>query len=187
MCFSTTKYVTFFDDQYGKLDIFDIVKLKNEQRQSPNLWSASLSYGLLGSVRCRPGIMASKDNNEVLLAFGDEGLEKLVDLGFITCATCQPEQTPGFWDVIRKIVRENYGIQSLNEFVNKDVIPYDASRVRWEELIPIIGRCPDRLYLAKDMTMPAMLQLKTRFNRMGFDLPPVGFYDTNAPERFVEY
>ncbi|MFH1248741.1 MAG: hypothetical protein V1660_01165 [archaeon] len=152
-----------------------------------NIWSARLSTGLFGLASCKAGNRGPKGFNEVVLSTGKEGLNKLVKSGFIPCPLCRPEKIDGFWDSIKEIVKREYSIETLEDFIDKKKLPFDARRVRWEELLPIIGDTPDRLYLPKGLVTDELIGLKKRFENIGFKLPHTGYYNPDVPERFSEY
>lgn len=153
------------------------------------VWSARLSTGLFGLTSCEAGNKpyASKGYSEIILGVEKEGLNKLVELGFITCPTCRPDKIDGFWQTVQKTVEKKYDISTLNDFLDRDLLPYDARRVEWETILPIIGKAPDRLYVPNNLTKDDLIELNNRFNDGGFKLPLTGFYDRNAPGRFSEY
>ncbi len=172
------KYFLFSEGDYKLTDLRQVVASRDE------LWSARLSTGLFGSPGCPAGNRGPKGKAEVLLAKGDEGLRKLVQLGFITCPVCKPETTEGFWQVVGDAAKERYRISSLEEFVDKQVIGFDARHVAWEELLPIIGETPGRLYVADTITTDGLLFFRARFDKLGFKMPPAGYYDATAEGRF---
>lgn len=151
------------------------------------LWSARLSSGLMGRPDCSAGNRGPKNKHEVLLAIGDGGLEKLINLGFITCPVCKAEETEGFWDKIELAVSSRYGITALEDFTNKAILSYDARRLDWEEILAATGGVPNRIYLPKDLTEEELIEFKERFQAMGLTLPQVGYYDPKAETHFTEY
>ncbi|MBU2561475.1 MAG: hypothetical protein KKD17_04195 [Nanoarchaeota archaeon] len=184
---SEQRYFIFKYGCYEHLCVHDIVKYAREQDPSPFLWSARLGTGLLGLTSCPAGNKGPKSDNEVLLALGDEGLVKFVELGFITCPVCRPDSVDGFWAAVGKTANEMYGVCSLEEFIDKGRIPFDARRLAWEELLPVIGRTPGRLYLPPGLDESDIVSLKSRFGRIGFALPEVGYYDHKSEARFSRY
>lgn len=155
---------------------------------NPDLWSARLSTGLFGLASCPSGNKEGvpKGPNEVILAVGDEGLQKILELGFITCPVCKPEQVAGFWEKAKETVRELYGISQLANFINKTVIPYNVTRLDFETIIPTIDAVPNRFYVPRDISYQQRRILKHRFENMGYALPPIGYYDREAPGHFRE-
>ncbi|MFO8152611.1 hypothetical protein, partial [Thioalkalivibrio sp.] len=58
----------------------------------------------------------------------------------------------------------------------------------WEELLPVIGKTPGRLYLPNDLNEDDLTHIHKRFNSVGYALPKkVGYYDSEAPGHFTEY
>lgn len=151
------------------------------------LWSARLSSGLMGRPDCPAGNRGPKNKHEVILARGEGGLEKLVTLGFITCPVCKPEETEGFWDKVKQAVEDKYHITALEDFANKAILPYDARRLDWEEILATTGGAPNRIYLPENLAEEALIGFKERFQATGFALPPVGYYDPKAETHFTEY
>jgi hypothetical protein len=163
-----------------------ISKYSNDGKYT-NLWSARLSSGLFGLASCEAGNRGPKGYSEVLLSVGDEGLNKLVELGFITCPVCKPENVDGLWDVVKDIVKQAYGLGTLDDFIDKKLLPFDARRVAWEKVLPTTGKAPNRIYLPKGLAMDEVVELQRRFTNIGFSLPPVGYYNPDVAERFTEY
>jgi hypothetical protein len=181
------RYFVIQDNEYQLMSLFDLVRLQHRQEPRPTVWSARLSTGLLGYTDCKSGNKGPKNYSEVLLAVGDDGLRRLVELGFITCPVCRPEQEQGFWDAVGETVEQTYGIDSLEGFVNKEVLPFDARRVNWSVLMPIIGKAPNRLYIPKGLSKPDVLDFRRFFKNTGVVPPPIGWYDPDVKEGFTEY
>ncbi|MBN1544450.1 hypothetical protein JW898_03230 [Candidatus Woesearchaeota archaeon] len=184
---SEHKYFIFKYGCYEKLHIREMVKYVREQEQSAFLWSARLGTGLFGLTSCPAGNRGPKSDGEVLLALGDEGLVKLVELGFITCPVCRPDSVEGFWAAVQGTATRMYGVGSLEEFIDKDKIPFDARRLVWEEILPVVGKTPSRLYVPNGLDGPALVALDSRFRNIGFALPEVGYYDRDSETKFSRY
>jgi len=190
-------YWTFYEGKFNKLSVKELAAKVSLPRDIPvssysnnlkaRLWSARLSTGVFGLTSCVAGNRGPKDCSEVILGIGDEGLNKLVALGFIPCPVCHPEKVDGFWDAVKEAVSQRYGITSLEMFVDKDVLPFDSRRVEWEEILPVVEGVPSRIYLPRNLANDDLLAFSERFERIGFKLPAVGYYDPEAPGRFVEY
>ncbi len=195
---SDKSYYVFYDGKFDKIHLEKLAKHLSLPKDIPistysnegpycNVWSARLSTGLFGLTSCEPGNKGPKGYSEVILAVGDEGVNKLTELGFITCPACHPEQVNGFWETVKDAVKSEYNISTLEDFVNKEVLSFDARRVKWEEVLPSVGKTPNRLYVPKDLTDSELKELNKRFSEIGFALPPTGYYDHDAPTRFTEY
>ena len=178
-------YYIFMQDHFERRTLHEIAEYRRSQGRM--IWSARLGTGLFGRTNCEAGNKGPKGETEVLLAAGDKGLVKLVELGFITCPVCRPETVEGFWDTIEDAVRGNYGITSLSQFTDKKFLAYDARRVAWEGIVPIIGKMPDRLYLPRGLSSNEIDNLRKWCDRKGVKRPSLGYYDDNAPGRFTEY
>ena len=181
------QYYVILDGQYNKMGLFDLVKHQHRQEPRPTIWSARFATGLLGYTNCKQGNKGPKGYPEVLLAVGDDGLRKLVELGFITCPVCRPEQQEGFWDVVGEKVKQIYDIDTLEEFIDKEKLPFDARRVNWEVLMPIIGKAPNRLYIPKGLDVGEAADFKRFFENTGVAAPPIGWYNPDVEEGFTEY
>jgi hypothetical protein len=166
---------------------FDLISLKEIEKLDEQIWSARLSTGLLGLTSCLSGNRGPKSIGEIILSVGDEGLIKLIDLGFITCPACHPEKTDRFWEVTQRKVIKKYCLNTLEDFTNKSKLPFDARRVLWEEILPIIKILPGRIYLPKGLSNEEIIELNKRFIQIGFKLPPVGYYNPEVPGRFSKY
>lgn len=172
-----------------KIDLPENIKISEYSNEGnyENIWSARLSSGLFGLTNCKAGNRGPKNYNEVILGEGIEGLNKIVDLGFITCPVCKPEKINGFWDSIKDNVKEKYRINILEDYTDKEVLPFDARRVKWEEILPVTGKTPERLYVPSNLSDKELKNLNKRFEKIGFELPSVGYYNKEAPGRFTEY
>ena len=195
---SFQKYFVYIDENFEKQSLNNLaqgISMPKEIKISSycntgeyeNIWSARLSTGLFGLPCCEVGNMGPKEDNEVMLFVGNQGLVKVVELGFLTCPVCHPEKINGFWEVIRETVNRKYGIKNLEEYIDRDILPFDARRVEWETILPLINRTPGRLYVPKYLPVDELLQLKNRFRKIEFGLPIVGYYDAESPVRFTEY
>ncbi|MFZ2202696.1 MAG: hypothetical protein WAV56_04895 [Microgenomates group bacterium] len=180
-------YLTFRDQNLDLLPLSEIVKLRHE-RENGFLWSARLATGLFGLPSCPAGNRGPKGVNEVILATGDAGLQFLIKSGFIPCPTCHPEDVPGFVKAAAETIVAAYGsyLHPLS-FADKKIVPFDARRVHWERLLPLITAAPDRIYVPSNLTELELSDFKERFEMMGFELPPVGYYDRTAPGHFHQY
>jgi len=186
MAFNDSYYV-FLEDSYRKLSLRELVRYRNSWGIRPAVWSAKISTGLLGLTNCKSGNRGPKGYAEVLLAIGDSGLNKLVEQGFIPCPTCHPENKNRFWNAIENTVNKKYNIQSSEDFVNKEILPFDARRVDFEEILSMTAKSPNRVYLPKGLNEKELSEFKSRFDALGIALPPTGYYDANAPGRFARY
>lgn len=191
------KYFVYINGKFEKLALKELanrLSLPSEIRISKysnelyaKVWSARLSTGLFGLAGCESGNKGPKGYNEVMLFIGDEGLNKVVELGFITCPVCHPENIWEFWNLIQDTVKKKYGIKTLEDFVDKRVLPFDARRVKWEEILQTTGKTPNRMYIPKGLAMDELAELQRRFEKIGFALSHVGYYNHNVPEKFTEY
>ncbi|MBW2997091.1 hypothetical protein KY349_01985 [Candidatus Woesearchaeota archaeon] len=181
------KYWVIRNNEYQMMGLFELVKHQHRQEPRPMVWSARLATGLLGYTNCESGKRGPKGHSEVLLAVGDSGLQKLVELGFITCPECMPEHQEGFWDVVGETVEKIYGIDTLEDFVDKEKMPFDARRVNWEVLMTVIGKAPGRIYVPKGLGVAEVSDFKRFFNDTGVAVPPVGWYNPNNRAGFTEY
>lgn len=184
------KYPVFIDGGFRKLHLREVVEARKESEPRPFIWSARLSTGIFGLTDCKSGNSpyAPKGENEVMLALGDEGLEALVDLGFLPCPTCHPEETPDFWKKAGKPILSVYsGLIDPREILDRDLIPFDARGLNWEAIAPYISAPPNRLYVPPGLQEDDLSIIKKRFDLLGFKLPPVGYYDHTSPTRFTEY
>jgi len=180
-------YYVLVNGEYRSLDLEVLIRFVKSQNPRPFIWSARLSTGLVGLTNCSSGNRGPKKQNEVLLAVGEAGLCTLVDLGFITCPACNPENMDGFWNTVQETVQRKHGIALLDEFVDKTVLPFDARRVDWEEIVPVLKQWPSRLYVPRGLPEHELAELKLRIEKIGYDFPLVGYYDPETPERFTQY
>ncbi len=99
-------YYAFMGGKYEFLTLRDLVKRIGGQSHSLQVWSARLSTGVFGLTSCGSGNKGPKAYNEVLLSVGNSGLSKLVELGFIPCPTCHPENVENFWGEVEVAVSQ---------------------------------------------------------------------------------
>lgn len=153
------------------------------------VWSARLSTGIFGLPNCRSGNSshAPKGENEVLLAVGDVGLANLIDLGFVPCPTCHPEETENFWEKTKEIIEFNHPhLSDAKQILDRNLVPFDARRLDWEKIAPFLKQIPARLYVQPNLKEVELLEFKKRINDLGFTLPPTGSYMNSVPY-FKEY
>lgn len=153
------------------------------------LWSARISTGVFGMTNCSAGNRGPKGKKEVLLAEGNEGLLELIDLGFIPCSVCHPEEKgEGFFDIIEDKVKSMYGLRLSEDFCDKKILPFDARRLNWERITALTDGVPSRIYVPKGLPLDEMNNFADKFwIDTGFRVPPIGYYDSNSPSRFTEY
>jgi hypothetical protein len=142
-------------------------------------------FGIRGCDVMKPGFVP-KGPSAVAYAPGYDGLRGLVELGFIPCVVCHPENSIEFWDTISDIVKRKYGIDELQDFADKSNIYYDASRYDWEKIFPKIGARPDRIYLRTGATADEVHSARERLHKMGFSFEHIGFFDPSNNE-WTEY
>lgn len=179
-----TRYPTFAKGEFEKLFLRETVLKRYEGEQRLDVWSARLSTGIFGKLDCRSGNSshAPKGENEIILAVGNEGLGKLIELGFIPCPTCKPENTPDFWNSAGEAIMSAYPtLKDVHDFSDKKIVPFDSLRVDWETLAPLLTALPNRLYVAEGLTDTDLAAIKERFEKLNFKLPPIGYYINGAP------
>lgn len=183
------RYPVFVDGEFQKLNLHEVVEARKEIEPRPFVWSARLSTGIFGLTDCKSGNSpyAPKGENEVILAVGDEGLRHLIDLGFLSCPVCHPEETPDFWNKAGdEILRKYPFLDYAPHFLDRSLICFDVRRVNWEVLAPYLKALLNRLYVPNDLEEDSLQNIKKRFNLLGFSLPPVGVYLSYKPY-FKEY
>lgn len=184
------QYPVFTSGRFENLTLRDVVALRKEQEPRPFIWSARLSTGIFGLPGCSSGNSphVPKGENEVMLAFNDTGLHELIELGFVPCPSCHPEQAPDFWQKTRSIIEYTYPfLPEAEQILDRNLVPFDARRLKWEIIAPYITKPPNRLYIPPNLPKHELFNMKVRFHRMGFELPAVGFYDSSSPDRFTQY
>ncbi|MBI4148712.1 hypothetical protein HY490_05455 [Candidatus Woesearchaeota archaeon] len=179
------QYCVFLDGTYHCRKLTELTGYLSRDA----LHSARLSTGIFGDPHCPAGNRGPSGANEVVFCVGQTGLVKFVELGFLPCPVCKPHRSEDFWDIVKEAVQVKYNqagveIVSAEEFGSK--IPFDACRVNWEELAPLVGT-PNRLYVPKGQSQDELLKIKTRFETLCVPLPQVGYYDQESPNRFIEY
>lgn len=184
------KYPTFAGEQLQNLTLRETMRVREETDSGAYVWSARLSTGLFGKHDCPSGnaSYAPKGASEVMISVGKIGLAEVIDLGFIPCPTCHPENSPNFWEDAENAIEFNYPqLENIQQFADKNVVPFDSRRVNWEALAPYLTTLPNRLYLPKGLTEDNLRLLEIRFKLLNFKLPPMGYYDHDAPGHFFEY
>ncbi len=153
-----------------------------EELDDDIIYSARISTGLFGTTRCPAGNRGPKDKNEVILAAGNQGLVRLIEMGFIPCDVCEPEFD---WTSIEDTVTELYNIESEEDFRDKDIVPYDARRLDWEAITTITKGLPGRIYLPEGLKKKEVKKFARRLKP--HPLPELGYYDQDSEERFTQY
>jgi hypothetical protein len=182
------KYPVINDHQLNNLTLREVAALRKEKEPKEYVWSARLSSGLFGLVDCPAGNSphAPKGENEVMLAIG--GSTYLIDLGFLPCPTCHPENTPDFWDKAREAILIDWPfLTNEKQILDRNLIPFDAMRLNWKALAPYLTKMPNRIYTQPNLDEQVVIEFKKKIEDLGFSLPPIGFYDHSSPTRFTEY
>lgn len=149
------------------------------------VYSARVSTGLFGRTDCVAGNRGPKDSKEVILGSGEQGLVRLLSLGFIPCDVCKPEFS---WEGIESTVNELYGITSESDFRDKNVLGYDARRLDWEKIVSITGGLPGRIYLPPGLKRREVKRFAKRLRpHLKAGNTALGFYDHESPNHFTEY
>lgn len=183
------KYPTVIEGELCNLKLKTTLREKKESQPGSYVWSARLSTGIFGLHDCKSGNSphAPKGANEVVIALGDWGLDALIDLGFLPCPTCHPENTPDFWNKAKEMIEIDYPeLSDIHQFLDRKILPFDSRRVNWEALAPYLTALPNRLYVPENLTEDDLRMIETRFNLLNFKLPPVGYYMNTKPY-FQEY
>jgi len=149
-------FPTYINGRFSLLDKRDLVK----ERKNNSIWSLRLSTGIFGYTNCDVGNRGPKGRGEIMLAVGEEGLNKTIEFGFLPCPMCKPYLEHSFWDKISNTANKIYCVNSLEEFMDREKIPFDARRVSWEEILPVFEGTPSRLYVPKELDNPELIGLK---------------------------
>lgn len=180
------RYPVYSRGHFEKLSLREVVHLKKEVEPSSFVWSARLSTGIFGKLDCPSGnkTYVPKGANEVILGVGDEGLAALIDLGFIPCPKCHPENVEGFWEKATPAINKKYPhLRRPEDFVDKKIVGYDARNISWKRILPYLSMMPNRVYLPPNLSEEELQEFKGKINKMGFSLPSVGYYT----DTFIEY
>ncbi|MBI4450854.1 hypothetical protein HY642_02680 [Candidatus Woesearchaeota archaeon] len=175
-------YILYKDCAYFQPTLKTVVKWG---RQSA-LYSTRLGTGIFGDPHCAAGNRGPPGRSEVLFAVGDIGLVKLVKLGFVPCPVCKPHEQPDFWRIAGKAIVQTY-VQPHFLKHREDLmsLPYDARRVDWEFLLPLTGS-PGRMYVPRGLPDADVEEFRDRLRKL-YAKPVIGYYDRDAPGRFVQY
>jgi len=179
-------FEVYFEGSFNRLTGLEIISYRKETGH-PKIWSVRIGTGLFGTTNCPSGNRGPKAHNEVLLAVGDEGLNKLIQLGFVPCPRCTPEKTPpNFREVVQEKISDIFPL-SLEDFCDKKVLTFDARRVKWEEILPLIKEAPGRFYLPAGLSPAEVFQFHKRLYTLGVPPNKMGFLDRASPKGFTEY
>ncbi|MBI2125615.1 hypothetical protein HYU08_03605 [Candidatus Woesearchaeota archaeon] len=181
-----TEYFVYIAGNFEKMNLKDLLR-SNKSQPPQQVWSARLSTGVFGLPGCKAGNRGPKETYEIILSLGEEGINKFVELGFLSCSVCHPEETPNFWETIKDGVSQKYNLSSLESYVDKKMLPFDARRLSWEEILPVTGKVPGRIYLPRDLSEQDLLLFQERFSKIGLKIPTIGYYNPDVPGRFTEY
>lgn len=84
-----------------------------------------------------------------------------------------------------------YGITTIEEFADKNILPFDARRVDYETVLPAIRSSPARFYLPRGLDEREVEAFRARIialqgsgARRNLRL---GYHDASAEGRFTEY
>lgn len=153
------------------------------------LYSARISTGVFGFTDCSAGNRGPKNKDEILLAEGEEGLKEIIDLGFIPCPSCNPLLTKEYFlDQIEFKIKERYRLEDVRDFSDKKKVPFDARRLNWQRITEMTQGVPGRIYVPQGLSLDEMNNFADNFwINTGFRVPPIGYYDSNSPNKFTEY
>lgn len=181
---------SFYDGaRWKEGSLKDVVKIAGEDR----IWSARISTGIFGLPSCSSGNRGPKSGQEVLLGIGNEGLQEIVSLGFVTCPVCHPEnEEKDFLGIVKGIVRYCYDFENPADFLDRKKVPFDARRLDWEKIANIAWGLPSRIYVPEKLAREEVEQFANRLKNiqsssLNSSIPPIGFYDRNSPTRFTAY
>lgn len=163
------------------LSIFQDSRDKNE-----TVWSARIGTGILGKPGCSSGKRGPGGITEVLFGQGDEGLLALVNLGFIPCPKCKPQEVRGFTSVVDSLVKKKYGL-SGNEFSDKKKLSYDPrNRLNFENIFQMTGGFSNRIYIPDKLSNEELNQFRKKLENIAVPGETVvGSYDGRF--HFQEY
>ena len=88
-------------------------------------------------------------------------------------------------EVFMKVL-EKKAEKDWDDFTDKKILDFDGRRINWEKVLSITKKAPGRIYLPQNLKTEEVIEFKQRFDTIGVKLPPVGFYDANAPSRFIQ-
>jgi len=161
-------------------------EINSIRKDSPNtastLWSGRLSTGVFGSPHCESGNKAPKGPDQVVLGIGNKGLQGLVEAGFTPCPDCNPEETPGFWNVTGDVIRQRWGLLTEEAYADKDNLPFDPRRLPLEEIFAVTGKLPDRFYLPELLDEYEVQDFRERLLKLSDQLPDLGYFNFDSPE-----
>jgi hypothetical protein len=191
-----TNYLTFLNDDWSFMSLDEVALQLNlplslkisqysNEAEYQRLWSARLSTGVFGLSSCPAGNNGPKENCEIVLSIGNKGLVELINLGFITCPCCHPENTKGFWETVENTVKSKYNIEKSKDFVDKEKLPFDCRNIDYEKILPKIKKTPNRFYLPNGLVNKEVNEFKERIDNLGFGVSSLGFYDNSVG--FIEY
>lgn len=184
------RYPTIVNEELQNLTLREAFAIRKEKEPGVYVWTARLSTGLFGRHDCLSGnkSYAPKGENDVLVAVGDSGLSKLIELGFIPCPDCHPEDRPDFWKKAGPAIKLKYpNLTDIRQFIDKNIVGYDTLAVNWETLAPYLKGLPNRLYVKPRMSKAELHEIKVRFEeKLGFELPAVGYYGKGFTEYIIK-
>jgi hypothetical protein len=160
------------------------------------IWTARISTGSIGMPDCPAGTRGPPGRRNVFFARAD-ALDQLVDMGFIPCIACKPEQDQEFWnDSVREAITRKYHV-APESFADKTIVPYDNRRLDWERVVAMTGGLPDRIYIPPGLDGIAISQFHRTIKDIAEAYPvyegaelsrtEIGFYDPSTPDRFSIY
>lgn len=155
-----------------------IIKRRNDGEKL-NVVSAKEATGLLGRTTCIPG---NRYKENTVLGIGDEGIQTLIEMGFIPCPVCKLENDLEFRRIAEPIVRKMYGL-TVDEYADKSNLKFDAFRVDFERIVRAGGRLPDRLYVDEKASDDEVQKIKSRMTSLGGGVQ-IGVYDRSASGNF---
>lgn len=160
----------------------------------PLVTSGRLGTGIAGLTLCESGNKGPKARNETIIFIGRQGLIESVNLGFLPCPTCKPDETIfDYWSIVEPAITERFGFLNPKTYIDRSILRFDAMRVDLEKLLPFIEKLPGRLYIRPNLSEEELSKRKKRLLTMvgqKGNIPALGFFDWNAGKEngyFVPY
>lgn len=163
--------------------VVDAVPIRRLLLKDPDLvhesfMSLRLGTGIIGELDCESGNNphAPKNEHEVILGFGERGIDALVSLGALPCISCHSG------DRLGQIYPEIAEVNDRQFLIDH----YDARRLDWSRLLPL-GLVPSRFYTRPSLSQEEVDAITGIFESRGYPAPAIGYYDRSSEDHFFRY
>lgn len=161
--------------------------LKSPEETRNSVLSLRLSTGIIGELDCPSGDAdyVPRNNNEVIVGLGNQGIKALLELGGLPCITCHSGEKLArlFPAELKASLKTDLDRARDTDFL---IGNYDARRLNWPGIVKL-GVVPGRFYTRPGLGSREVSAIAALFENAGLPAPAIGYYDRGREDRFYRY